>query len=63
MDVVAGIAGIMAAAWLTSVSIKEGVPYKLGTEAKVLIEVCEKDLPRNEICILVAVKEKTSEVR
>jgi hypothetical protein len=35
-------------------SVKDTVEYKLGEQAKPLMILCEKDLPRNQECILIA---------
>ena len=57
-DVMFSIALIFAATLITSVSLKTGVPYKLGKIAQPLMEKCEAKLPRNEVCELIAVPKR-----
>lgn len=40
--------------FLAEWSVKDTNEYKLGKQAKPLIELCEKNLPRNQKCELTA---------
>ena len=54
-EFIAFLIGVVVGGILMAVAISDD--YSTGTDAAVLIEVCEQTLPRNSNCVLTAVVE------